>query len=412
MRTAVAIAILLLALGLLALVGYIVARRFVIGLWSGFERARRTVLAAATDAWLVTEPEALPSELRSLLPFPDRRLFVEICLQRLAVADDRTRARLLNWLETHGQIDRWLRQLRRRNPWRRARAAEMLGVARLERSAGPLVEALQDPVFDVRMRAAKALGALGGQAARAALVGALADENRWSVIRISDLLAEMGPAVAAELTQAYPGMARSGRLATLDVIAKVGDASATPFLASLMSDLDRDVRARSASALGRIGDQRADAALRAGLQDSEWPVRAMCAKALARLGTETDLPALRASLRDREWWVRANAAEALGQLGPAGAAELERALDDHDEFARDQALATLEASGDLNRRLAGLVSGSPQEAAAANAVLARLLERQPRDRIRAIVQRHPEAMVRDAIAGALASAAARDGAHS
>ena len=409
MRAAVAVAILLLVLGLVGLVGYILARRTVTGFWSRLERARLAKLDAATNAWLQSEPESLPRELPSLLPFPDRGLFVGICQARLVGADSRTRARLVNWLESSGQIERWLGQLRRRSVWRRAHAAELLGIARVERSTEQLVAALQDPVFDVRMRAANALGALGGKNARAALVGALADENRWSVIRISDLLAEMGPDVAGELMAAYPAMPRSARVATLDVIAKVGDASATPFLTSLLNDLDRDVRARSASALGRIGDLRAHAALQAGLQDSEWPVRAMCARALARLGTEAAIPALRASLRDREWWVRANAAEALGRLGAPGADELVQALDDQDEFARDQALATLEASGDLYRRLAGLVSQVPGEALAARQLLDCLLSRQPRDRVKAIGDRHPDAAVRTAIANTLPRAPAERG---
>ena len=67
-----------------------------------------------------------------------------------------------------------------------------------------LVEALADDEFDVRMRAAKALGAVGGEHARRALVGALTDENRWSVIRIADLLAEMGPQVVGELIDGPP----------------------------------------------------------------------------------------------------------------------------------------------------------------------------------------------------------------
>lgn len=412
MRSAVAIAILLLILALLGVVAYVLARRLITGAWARLERARQARLSAAADEWLQSEPEAMPQALQRLLPVPDRRLFTRICRERMAGADERTRARLLRWLEASGQIDRWLLQLRSRNAWRRAYAAELLGIARIERSAAPLIAALQDPVFDVRMRAAQALGTLGGQSARSALVGALADENRWSVIRISDLLSEMGPDVAGELIAAYPQMARTARLATLDVIANVGDASATPFLAELLNDLDRDVRARAASALGRVGDHRADAALQAGLQDIEWPVRAMCAKALAELGTESAVAALRASLRDREWWVRANAAEALGRLGAPGAEELVRALDDQDEFARDQALAALESSGELDRRLANLLSAAPAAAQAARAILDSLLARQPRERIKAIGARHPDAAVRAEIARLLPAAADARGAAS
>lgn len=410
MRSALAIAILLLVLVLAGVVVYILARRLVAGLWTRLKRARQGRLEALADAWLQGAAEEVPPELRRLLPFPDRQLFADLCQARMAGADERTRARLLGWLESSGQIDRWLRQLGSHSVWRRARAAEFLGIAKIDRSTEQLVVALRDPVFDVRMRAAKALGALGGKEARSALIGALADENRWSVIRISDLLAEMGPDVANELAYAYPQMPRPARLATLDVIAKAGDAAATPFLADLLNDLDRDVRARAASALGRVGDQRATGVLRAGLLDVEWPVRAMCAKALAELGDESAIPALRAALRDREWWVRVNAAEALGQLGTAGVEELVRALDDHDEFARDQALAALESSGELDRRLANLVARAPAATQAAASVLDSLLAHQPRERIKTIGARHPDQAVRAAIARSLPSAASRRGA--
>lgn len=397
MRAAVAIAILLLVAALAALVGYILLRRLVRGIWNGLEKARSARLAAEADAWLQSDPEVQPEVLRRILPFPDRGLFVALCLERLPDAGIRDRARLVGWLESQGQIDRWIRQLTARSHWRRARAAELLGIVRAERSVAPLVAALQDPVFDVRMRAAKALGALGGSRARAALVGALADENRWSTIRISDLLAEMGPDVVHDLIAAYPRMTRGGRLATLDVIAHVGDDKATPFLVALLEELDRDIRSRAASALGRIGDGRARTALAETLQDCEWPVRAMCAKALGRLGTRAEIPALRAAMRDPEWWVRANAAESLGRLGTEGRDELISALDDHDSFARDQALATLEGSGELNRQLAGLISPAPAAADAARRVLDALLTRQSRDRVRSIGQRHPDAAVRAAL---------------
>lgn len=409
MRSIVAIAILLLVLLLAGLILYILARRGAIGIWARLEQRSRRRLTAAADRWLSSDPESLPPELEKLHRFPDRRLFVELCLARLPSAAPSERSRIVDWLKRQGLVQGWIRQLRHRSDWRRGRAAEILGILRDPDSAPALTEALADPEFDVRMRAAKALGAVGGERARHALVGALTDENRWSVIRISDLLAEMGPAVVGELIEAFPAMGRASRIATIDLIAHVGDADATPFLASRLDDLDRDIRARAAAALGRIGDQRAAAGLLAALQDAEWPVRSMAAKALGDLRIDSAVPALQASLGDREWWVRSNAADALRRIGPAGIDALLATLDAPDRFARDQALAMLESAGEIDRRLTGIVTPEGHAAAAARQLLRSLINHQTTSRMQMICDRHPDPAVRATIGKAVAEAAGNRG---
>lgn len=400
MRSLVAVAILLLVGLLGVLMVYILLRRAWVLLRSGLERRRLRILEARLDDWLAGEAESIPPSLTGLPAYPDRYLFARLCVERLRQAGEPERARLTRWLESTGYVDRWTAQLGSRSNWKRASAAETLGVLRVERSLDALIAALQDPVFDVRMRAARALGALGGRRARAALVGALKEENRWSVIRIADLLTDMGPEVPRELIEAYPGMSRAARLASIELIAQTADGSVTPFLLEQLDDLDRDVRARAAAALGRIGDGRSTPGLRAGLKDAEWPVRAMCAKALGALYVTSAVGDLRGALRDREWWVRANAADALRRLGPIGLDALAAALDDPDAFARDQALSTLEESGELSRRLSLLCSADPAEAEAARSLVEHLVTRQPRGRFETIRDRHPLPEVRRAIAAA------------
>ena len=400
MRTIVATAILVLIALLASLIVYIILRRAWALVRAGIERRRLRGLEVRLDDWLASGVEPIPETLTSLLPYPDRFLFSRLCVARLRDADDVSRVHMISWLDSARYIDRWIAQLSSRSAWRRAHAAEALGVVRIERSLEPLIATLKDPVFDVRMRAARALGAVGGRRARAALIGTLTEENRWSVIRIADLLSEMGREVPGELIEAYRTMSRAARLASIELIAQIGDSGVTPFLLEQLEDLDRDVRARAAAALGRIGDGRAIPGLRAGLKDAEWPVRAMCAKGLGSLFVTSAVAELRVALRDREWWVRANAADALRQLGPVGLDTLANALDDADAFARDQALATLEESGELNRRLSLLCSTDPVEAAAARSLVESLVARQPRRRFDAIRDRHPLPEVRRAIAAA------------
>lgn len=341
MRTIVAIAIMLLVSLLAGLMLYILLRRAAV-VWIARTEARRgELLERELAGWFSGSKAAAPPQLKLMRRWPDRRLFVQLCLERLPRAEPALRERLVQWLDDHGFIDRWVMQLRKRDAYERAQAAELLGIVRVPRTVQPLVESLEDPELDVRMRAAAALGAMGGQQARGALIDALSDEDRWAAIRVVELLGSMGPDVLDELYAAYPRMGRKARLAVLDIVARIAGPEAGPFLVNLLHVPDIDIRARAAMALGRVGYREAAASLGALLDDKAWPVRAMAAKSLGILGATAAIPQLRSALRDREWWVRANSAHALAALGPAGMNALAQMLDDEDRFARDQAKAML-----------------------------------------------------------------------
>lgn len=342
MRTIIAVAIMCLV-GLLAgLVVYILARRAIAAVHAWIVTWRRTRLEKALEPWFAGRTSA-PTGTSRFCKWVDRGVFLDICRSRLPDAPPTLRAGLVEWLDESGYVDRWIRQLRGRNAWRRECAAELLGIARTPRAVEPLVAALGDPVLDVRMRAARALSAFGGMRAYGAIVAALSDENRWSMIQIADLLREMGPGVVRQLVAAFPSMRRGAQLAAIDVLAHVGDTSAGALLTQLLRRPDSDIRARAAAALGRIGYREAVPRLIALLRDEAWPVRAMAAKALGALHVNAAVEPLCTGLKDREWWVRANSAAALRSIGPAGLEALRAMCNDADSFARDQAKAVLSA---------------------------------------------------------------------
>ncbi|MFU8895769.1 MAG: HEAT repeat domain-containing protein [Gammaproteobacteria bacterium] len=341
MRTLVAIAIMLLAGLLITLVLYILLRRWLITWFASIERERRAMLERKLAPWFTDPAAPPPPALGKLRRWPDHAIFLDLCLQRLPGASTDIRERIIAWLGRHGHVDRWIKQLRRRDPWQRERAVELLGVLRLPHTTDLLIEALNDPELDVRMRAAAALGALGGTRSRDALLNALTDENRWSAIRISGLLANMGPGTAEALVAALPSMGRGARLAAIDVLARIGGPVTASAIMHLLADDDSDIRARSAAALGQMNYSPAAEQLTAALHDEAWPVRAMAAKALGALQIKAAIPALCDALRDPEWWVRANGAEALRAMGPQGREALAHMANDTDRFARDQARAML-----------------------------------------------------------------------
>ena len=142
--------------------------------------------------------------------------------------------------------------------------AESLGLARCGAAVPPLQALLDEGDDDERVRAARALGKIGGLAARESLFAALDD----------------------------------------------------PYA---------PVRGQAARALGELGHTPAAPALRVHLADPEWWVRANAAQALRALG-EPGLAELRAAAQDPDRFARDRAAEALSLEAALEAAEPRGAL--------------------------------------------------------------------------------------
>lgn len=374
----------------------------------GWRRARRRELEPRVLAWAHGDAPSVLSVLGGGLAKKDRRVYEEIVLDHVERVRGVERERLARTLDELGFVQGWRRGVRSRGWWHRAAAAEKLGLARASRATEELVAAMKDPNEEVRLRAAKALGAIGGKAAVEPLVRALSEPNRWSAIRIADILTDLGREVAGELIDRYTTLNRHGRLAALDILARVHAIDSSSFLHGRLGDEDRDVRARAAHALGAIGDPAAAPALIERLDDPEWPVRAMAAKALGRIRHVPSIPALRNAMRDREWWVRANAADAVRAMGEAGIEALEEALDDADVYARHQAVQMLQQSGQLELRVAQLASPDPRIRFEAEALVRRVAAIGQVGRLREAAEQHAEARVRDALAAILPKTAEDD----
>jgi len=325
----------------------------------------------------------------------DRRVLEGILIDHVEASRDHVRERIVAAFEELGLVDEHLRGLRLRDDWLRANAAEKLGYTRSRRAIPHLTRVMEDDVNpEVRLRAASALGAVGGSSAIHPLVRALRETNRWSTIRIADILSTMGLEVVEELAAGFDEMNLHAKRAAIDIVAATTHTDAGPWLRARLKDDETDVRSRAAHALGAIGDLSAGPALTVALGDSQWPVRAMAAKSLGTILHMAAIDALCSSLRDREWWVRTNAAEALRLMGPDGLEALERMLDDHDPYARHQAVLMLEESGILDDEIARLADSDPARRAGALALVNRLVHAGQHDRLRELAERHPHNEVR------------------
>jgi HEAT repeat protein len=173
-----------------------------------------------------------------------------------------------------------------------ARAAEKYDPAEDKRPVNELYKAMADELPDVRLRAARALGAKGPKVLPV-LTKALKDKD-WRLRRsATDGLAEMG-----------------------------GDAnSAVAALAEALKDGDAWVRDGAASALAKVGKDvpAAARALAGAVTDRDPWVRESAMSALPRVTQDRDilLPAAVAAIKVRHsgWNVRRHAVGVLGRFG-------------------------------------------------------------------------------------------------
>jgi HEAT repeat protein len=357
-------------------------------------RGRRNLLEPQVLAYSHADEGVLASFLERRAVIRDGGVLEEILLDHAQRVKGVERRRLGRALDEIGAVDRYLAQLGHPRSWRRAEGAERLGLAGVARATEPLVQLLDDESSEVRLRAARSLGQMGGQASIRSLIGTLDRPNRWSVIRMADILTEMGPDVVAELVAAYPKLRLPGRLAALDILGRVRPLSVTPWLCLRLEDSEPDARARAAHALGEIGDPLAGEAVRGAIRDDHWPVRAMAGKAIGRIRHREAIPELCEALRDSEWWVRVNAAEALKKLGREGTIALRDMLADADPYAQQQAVLMLEEAGYVDQQVELLAATEGEERSDAESLLAQLVHIGCTDRLGELAARHRSPQVR------------------
>lgn len=294
-------------------------------------------------------------------------VFLETLLEFLKFLQGGERQNLLRLARELGIVERFVTELRtskRRN--RRVEAVKALAEFADSASSDALLEALNDPVDEIRWQAAGALAKIGDPRAVRPLLETLQRESEWGANRIGDTLVAFGSTAVPDLARyaLLSDPALSPDTAHLPLIARVlgiiGDIRAEPAMLAGLDSADAELRIRSAAALGTVGSLACVPALIRGLRDPEWEVRAQAAAALGRQMDGRAIQALLDAMRDENWWVRQNSAQALSEI-PAGSEALIRALEDEDRFARDAAIERLMAMGVVRRAVDAVKDGSAGE---------------------------------------------------
>ncbi|MEH2248910.1 NACHT domain-containing protein, partial [Nostoc sp.] len=191
---------------------------------------------------------------------------------------------------------------------------EFLGITHFEDAVTFLNNSLQHEDYNVRQRAANALGEIGNEAAVSALIDALQDEDS-DVRRIAaSALGEIGnEAAVSALIDALQDEDSDVRWRAASALGEIGNEAAASALIDALQHEDSDVRWRAASALGKIGNEAAVSALIDALQHEDSDVRWSAAAALGEIGNEAAVSALIDALQHEDSDVRWSAAAALGE---------------------------------------------------------------------------------------------------
>jgi HEAT repeat protein len=252
-------------------------------------------------------------------------------------------------LEQAGIVELGERGTRRRSPWRRALACEMLGKIGAQRAVPALLARLEDRRPEVRIAAVRALGDMGSAEAVPALSDAFLERRTAPVNIVNDALRRIG------------GEARTAferGLASPDPIVRVSscfgltgtfeDHAECVFRLATALDTDDDVRVRTAAAaaLGILGGDAAPAALLRATADPEIHVRRSAVKALGSFDDPAAGETLDQRTEDEDREVALRAAEALLALAgrPHAASAARARLESSSAWAVEYARTVAEIS--------------------------------------------------------------------
>jgi Tol biopolymer transport system component len=199
-------------------------------------------------------------------------------------------------------------------------------LARLGLNATPLpptmseeqvVDALNSPVWQLRLTAVQQQEMLAEGAPLSVLLSALHDEHEnVRVAAVRGLGEHASQASIEPLVHAMQDSAWTVRAAAALALGKLKKRTLMEPLVAALRDEDASVRTAAASALGSLGEQAALAPLAEALYDPEWTVREAAVIALGKFGTRVPAALLLPARRDRDESVRQAAELVLQQLYP------------------------------------------------------------------------------------------------
>lgn len=206
---------------------------------------------------------------------------------------------------------------------------QLLGLTKSDRTLPKLVKAIEDKDFDIRRRAAEALGNIGSDLAIPELVKAIEDENSDVCRKAAEALGNIGSDEAiSELVKILEHQQHFVRWCAAEALKKIDSDTVVSKLVKALAHQDSNVRWRAEAIIGKISSDEAIDRLVEDLEHEYHAVRIRAAEELGKIGSDAAIPGLVEALKNENYNVRWKATEALGKIGSdAAISELVKALE-------------------------------------------------------------------------------------
>ncbi len=343
------------------LIGVLVARKWLADQADGRQRTANEGVRPEVFAFVASDGE----DAAPLARMMHARTGEERRLRRRAVHDQLARyegkltggvvERIHGFFVEQGFRDEAVAEVRARRAWRRAVAAQELGLIADPTTVPYLVTLLGDRGPSVRNVAARSLGRIGDAAAAWPLLLGQDQPEPLPYGAASDALLRIGVDGVPALLEAleHPGF-RVRRLA-VDVLGELGAIVARDALIErLRGDRDLLVRIRAAHAIGLVGTADVLGELYGSMRGENVEIRQSLIRAIARIGARESLGVLWRAIADADHATARIAAGALMEMAPEGPALLRVAAlnEARQSYYAIEALDAAEGvTEDLRRRL-------------------------------------------------------------
>lgn len=304
----------------------------------------------------------------------DTEAIITQSLDRMESANAAEEEKLLDFLRRTGLLDRILMETRHLRGWKREAALVRLGRTRAPEAVTSLVAALDDPNPETQLAAVRGLARTGLQSAGEAMLDrVLAGDLALAGTSLMNALiacTRANPQVLLPYLHLATGPARE---LLARVMAEVASVALGDDLLLLASDVLPEVRASVARALGHAEFGFAFPALAQLATDAEWYVRLRALTSLGQFRETRALPVLLRGVCDANRHVRQRAAEALAQA-PDSISVLGEVLKTADPYALQAMIAELDRTGNFDKMVEALESGTGRIADAKGQQLLRALK--------------------------------------
>ena len=304
----------------------------------------------------------------------DTEAIITQSLDRMESANAAEGEKLLDFLRRTGLLDRILMETRHLRGRKREAALVRLGRTRAPEAVTSLVAALDDPSPETQLAAVRGLARTGLRSAGEAMLDrVLAGDLALAGTSLMNALiacTRANPRMLLPYLHLAPGPVRE---LLARVMAEVASVALGDDLLLLASDVLPEVRASVARALGHAEFGFAFPALAQLATDAEWYVRLRALTSLGQFRETRALPVLLRGVCDANRHVRQRAAEALAQA-PDPISVLSEVLKTADPYALQAMIAELDRTGNFDKMVEALESGTGRIAGAKGQQLLQALE--------------------------------------